>query len=71
MKVLFVSIACGAYVSLSGIPIMSFGSKEDAGRRMGVFQTAMAVSALAGAPISGVIHDATHGYIAVGVYAGQ
>lgn len=64
-------IACGAYVSLSAIPIMGFGRKEDAGRRIGVFQTAMALSALGGAPISGAIHDATHGYEAVGVYAGS
>ena len=50
---------------------MGFGRKEDAGRRMGVFQTAIALSALGGAPISGAIHDQTHGYKAVGVYAGM
>lgn len=50
---------------------MSLGNREDVGRRIGVFQTVMAVGALAGAPISGAIYDRTQEYTAVGAYAGE
>jgi MFS transporter, MCT family, solute carrier family 16 (monocarboxylic acid transporters), member 10 len=64
------SISSGAYMTLCSIPIISMGHKDDVGRRIGVFQIAMAISSVVGAPISGAIFEHTHGYKDVGIYAG-
>ena len=60
----------GAYVSLLPVPLMLMGDMHDAGRRTGGFLTCVALGAVAGPPISGAIAQATHGFKAVGFYAG-
>jgi len=61
----------GAYVSLLPIPIMMMGEMHDAGRRTGIAMSCIALGAIAGPPISGAISQATHGFKAVGYYAGS
>lgn len=50
---------------------MAFGDMSDVGRRVGMTLTIAAAGALAGPPISGAINNATHGFKAVGYYAGK
>ena len=47
------------------------GPTESIGRRTGMYFTVMALGALAGPPISGIIVDTPGSYRAVGAYAGQ
>ena len=61
----------GAYISLFVVPLMMMGDMHDAGRRSGTALTIMALGAVAGLPISGVIAQATGGFRAVGYYAGM
>jgi MCP family monocarboxylic acid transporter-like MFS transporter 10 len=69
---LFISrIGSGTFVALLVAPVIHLGAIEDVGRRTGLFMTFLAFGALAGPPISGAINDATHGFLAVGMYAGS
>ncbi|KAF8584118.1 MFS general substrate transporter [Ramaria rubella] len=61
----------GAFVSLLSIPVVSMGDMGDVGRRQGMLFSLLAIGAVLGPPISGVINTATHGYTAVGFYAGS
>jgi hypothetical protein len=47
------------------------GDMSDVGRRTGTLFSILAISALAGPPISGAIASATGNYKAVGYYAGM
>ena len=60
----------GVYVSLVYNPIMDMGETEDVGRRTGMFMTILAVGALSGPPISGVINTRTGSFKPVGYFAG-
>lgn len=60
----------GAYVSLYPTPLEEMGDKGDAGRRVGMFMSFMALGGIAGPPISGAISTATRGFIAAGYYSG-
>ena len=64
-------LASGAFISLCTIPVMAFGEVSDVGRRVGMAMTIAAMGALIGSPISGGINNATHGFKAVGYYAGK
>ncbi|KAF8337073.1 major facilitator superfamily domain-containing protein [Cantharellus anzutake] len=76
-SLIFVSIiygiAVGAFIGLFSTPLShpEFGGQGDMGRRTGMLFTCGSVGVLCGAPISGVIRDATGGYAAVGAYAGS
>ncbi|KAF8322341.1 MFS general substrate transporter [Cantharellus anzutake] len=76
-SLIFVSIvygvAVGAFVGLVGTPLShpKFGAQGDMGRRTGMLFTCGSIGILCGAPISGVIRDATGGYEAVGGFAGS
>ncbi|KAL0946435.1 hypothetical protein HGRIS_012658 [Hohenbuehelia grisea] len=61
----------GTYTSLLQKPIMELGDTGDVGRRIGMFQTILAVGALSGPPISGAINSATGDFQATGYYAGS
>ena len=50
---------------------MEMGDTGDVGRRTGMFMSILAIGALAGPPISGVINTATGNFRSVGYYAGQ
>jgi MCP family monocarboxylic acid transporter-like MFS transporter 10 len=63
--------AVGAFVALSGSPMVAFGDSTDVGRRTGMFLTILSLGSLVGPPISGEINRATGGYSVVGIYAGQ
>ncbi|KDQ61310.1 hypothetical protein JAAARDRAFT_32317 [Jaapia argillacea MUCL 33604] len=63
-------LTSGVYVSLLIAPILALGETGDVGRRVGMTMTIQAFGALAGPPISGAINGATHGFTAVGIYAG-
>ncbi|KAJ6522361.1 MFS general substrate transporter [Mycena vulgaris] len=63
--------ASGIFVSLQAVPLMHMGDMADVGRRAGTLFSILAVSALAGPPISGAIASATGDYKAVGYYAGS
>ncbi|KAM5538089.1 hypothetical protein V8D89_008286 [Ganoderma adspersum] len=60
----------GVYVSMLSSPLVRMGRMEDVGVRIGMCFTVMALSALAGPPISGAINAATGGFKFTGVYAG-
>lgn len=47
------------------------GQMEDAGRRVGMFMSLLAIGGVAGPPISGAISTATGGFIAAGYYSGK
>lgn len=47
------------------------GDIGDLGRRQGMLFSLLAVGAILGPPISGIINSATHGYVAMGFYAGM
>jgi len=66
-------MASGAFVGLVATPLGNpkFGGQSDFGRRTGMVFTICAVGALCGPPISGAIHDSSHGYHAVGAFAGS
>ena len=51
-------------------PIVRMGRTEDVGVRIGMCFTIMAISAVAGPPISGAINAATGGFKFTGIYAG-
>ena len=51
-------------------PIVRMGRTEDVGMRIGMCFTIMAISAVAGPPISGAINAATGGFKFTGIYAG-
>ena len=61
----------GAYFTLLPAPLVMMGDIHDAGRRTGIAMTGIALGAVAGTPISGVIAQATGGYKAVSYYAGN
>ncbi|KAF8921208.1 MFS general substrate transporter [Mucidula mucida] len=61
----------GTYISLLVFPIMSMGTNDDIGRRLGMFTSIIAIGALTGPPISGAINSRSGGYEAVGYYAGS
>jgi len=63
--------ASGAYVALIAAPIIGMGQAQDAGRRIGMSMGLMAMGALAGPPIAGVLLGATGGFRAPGYYAGS
>ena len=46
------------------------GEMGDMGRRQGMMFSLLAVGAIIGPPISGLINTATHGYVVMGFYAG-
>ncbi|KAG1890893.1 MFS general substrate transporter [Suillus subluteus] len=56
----------GAYVSLYSAPLVAMGQMEDAGRRVGMFMSLIALGGAAGPPISGAISTATGGFVAAG-----
>ncbi|KAG1863601.1 major facilitator superfamily domain-containing protein [Suillus subalutaceus] len=60
----------GAYVSLYSAPLVAMGQMEDAGRRVGMFMSLIALGGAAGPPISGAISTATGGFVAAGYYSG-
>nr|VWP00649.1 MFS domain-containing protein [Ganoderma boninense] len=60
----------GVFVSLLSTPIVRMGRMEDVGVRIGMCFTVMALSAVAGPPISGAINAATGGFKFTGIYAG-
>ena len=55
---------------LLSLPVTAMGDIGDIGRRQGMLFSLLAVGAILGPPISGIINMATHGYVAVGFYAG-
>ncbi|KAF8194806.1 MFS general substrate transporter [Mycena galopus ATCC 62051] len=61
----------GIFVGLQAVPLMHMGDMSDVGRRTGTLFSILAISALAGPPISGAIASATGNYKAVGYYAGS
>jgi hypothetical protein len=61
----------GAYTSLYSAPLVAMGQMEDAGRRVGMFMSLLAIGGVAGPPISGAISTATGGFIAAGYYSGK
>ncbi|KIJ43985.1 hypothetical protein M422DRAFT_60167 [Sphaerobolus stellatus SS14] len=63
--------ALGAYISLIINPIVAMGSTGHVGHRVGVAMTVLGLGALVGPPISGAINRVTHGFPAVGYYAGS
>ncbi|KIJ44243.1 hypothetical protein M422DRAFT_60074 [Sphaerobolus stellatus SS14] len=63
-------MSSGAFVGLLALPIVSMGQIGDVGRRQGMLFSILAVGAIIGPPISGIIQTATGGYVAVGFYAG-
>ncbi|KAJ7283217.1 MFS general substrate transporter [Mycena rebaudengoi] len=63
--------ASGIFVGLQAVPLMHMGDMSDVGRRTGTLFSILAISALAGPPISGAIASATGDYKAVGYYAGS
>lgn len=60
----------GTFVALSPVPAVALGPVADIGRRTGLLMTILSLGALAGPPISGAVNDRTHGFTAVGIYAG-
>ncbi|KAG2052774.1 MFS general substrate transporter [Suillus hirtellus] len=60
----------GAYVSLYSAPLVAMGHMEDAGRRVGMFVSLLAIGGVAGPPISGAISTTTGGFVAAGCYSG-
>ncbi|KAF8182231.1 MFS general substrate transporter [Mycena galopus ATCC 62051] len=60
----------GIFVGLQAVPLIHMGDMSDVGRRTGTLFSILAISALAGPPISGAIASATGNYKAVGYYAG-
>ncbi|KAG1905751.1 MFS general substrate transporter [Suillus fuscotomentosus] len=60
----------GAYVSLYSVPLVAMGHMEDAGRRVGMFVSLLAIGGVAGPPISGAISTTTGGFAAAGYYSG-
>ncbi|KAJ7138059.1 MFS general substrate transporter [Mycena epipterygia] len=63
--------ASGIFVGLQAVPLIHMGDMSDVGRRTGTLFSILAISALAGPPISGAIASATGDYKAVGYYAGS
>lgn len=63
--------ASGIFVGLQAVPLIHMGDMSDVGRRSGTLFSILAISALAGPPISGAIASATGDYKAVGYYAGS
>ncbi|KAJ6540489.1 MFS general substrate transporter [Mycena capillaripes] len=61
----------GIFVGLQAVPLIHMGDMSDVGRRTGTLFSILAISALAGPPISGAIASATGNYKAVGYYAGS
>ncbi|KAF7349864.1 MFS general substrate transporter [Mycena venus] len=61
----------GIFVGLQAVPLIHMGDMSDVGRRTGTLFSILAISALAGPPISGAIASATGDYKAVGYYAGS
>lgn len=57
-------------MGLQAVPLIHMGDMSDVGRRTGTLFSILAISALAGPPISGAIASATGNYKAVGYYAG-
>lgn len=47
------------------------GDIGDLGRRQGMLFSLLAIGAILGPPISGIINMMTHGYVAMGFYAGR
>ncbi len=71
LRDMILRVFSGAYVSLSGNPVMETSNMDDVGRLTGMFISCLAVGALIGPPISGAIAHATGGYKVVGCYAGS
>ncbi|KAJ6468124.1 MFS general substrate transporter [Mycena vitilis] len=63
--------ASGIFVGLQVVPLIHMGDMSDVGRRTGTLFSILAISALAGPPISGAIASASGDYKAVGYYAGS
>ena len=57
-------------MALLSLPVVAMGEIGDIGRRQGMLFSLLAAGAILGPPISGAINTATHGYTAVGFYAG-
>ncbi|KAJ7706738.1 MFS general substrate transporter [Mycena rosella] len=64
-------VASGIFGSMQVVPLIHMGDMSDVGRRIGILFSILAISALAGPPISGAIATATGDYKAVGYYAGS
>ncbi|KAI0636526.1 MFS general substrate transporter [Trametes polyzona] len=62
--------ASSVYVTLLAAPVVHMGKTEDVGVRVGMSMTVVAMSAVAGPPISGAIIAATGTYTYTGIYAG-
>ncbi|KAI6035995.1 hypothetical protein BKA83DRAFT_4156707, partial [Pisolithus microcarpus] len=62
--------ALRGHISLLVTPPMAMGDVSDVGRRMGMFLTIAALSALPGTPISGLINARTGGFKDPGIYTG-
>ena len=60
----------GVYVSLLTAPIVRMSKTQEVGVRAGMSMTLVALSAIAGPPISGAINGLTGGFKFTGVYAG-
>lgn len=69
----FYGASSGAFMGVAATPLAhpAFGEQGDIGRRIGMLWTICAFGALIGPPISGAINTATHGWAAVGWYAGK
>jgi len=57
-------------VGLLILPVTNMGELGDVGRRQGMLFSIVAIGAILGPPISGLIQKGTGGYVAVGFYAG-
>ncbi|KAF8906687.1 major facilitator superfamily domain-containing protein [Mucidula mucida] len=63
--------ATGSFLALTPNPVIEFGDPSDIGKNVGMLMSIIALGALAGPPISGVINSATGGFVAVGCFAGS
>ena len=60
----------GAYITLIPAPVAAMGGMHDAGRRIGIAWSAVAIGAVAGPPISGAIIQGPGGFKFAGYYSG-
>jgi MCP family monocarboxylic acid transporter-like MFS transporter 10 len=60
----------GACVTLLPIALVAMGDMHDAGRRIGIAMTVIALGVVVGPPISGALVQISGGFTAVGCYAG-
>jgi MFS transporter, MCT family, solute carrier family 16 (monocarboxylic acid transporters), member 10 len=61
----------GVYIALVPSPVSVMGPVVEAGRRIGLSMTLLALGALGGPPISGAIFSRTHSFKEVGYFAGS